>query len=108
MSTQNKQLVVAVKPTVGLRVGLDPSVPPRMAVGDIGPLIGLLRKENITLRPLFGHSEDRLRARMPLLPGNPEEPHRDLSSFYVVDLPAVTTERLDQLAQQFRREDYVA
>jgi hypothetical protein len=100
-----RQLVVAVKPAVGLHVGLDPTLAPTMTVGDVRPLTDILRAENITMRPLFGKNEDRLRRMAPALPSPPTGPAMDLSAFYRIDAPQ---DRLDHLADQFRRQDYVA
>jgi hypothetical protein len=108
MSNQQKrQLVVVVKPNIGLHVGLDPSLAPTMAAGDIKSLVDILKAENIVMRPLFGKSEDRLRAMAPpfTLPGAPNAPVWDLSAFYVVDAP---DERLNHLAQRFSGLDHVA
>lgn len=99
-----RQLVVAVKPTVGLRVGLRPDLAPTMTQGDVKPLVDLLTSEQIVMRPLFGKSEERIRRMTSALPSAEQGPVPDLSVFYRVDAP---DERLDQLAERFRQHDFV-
>src|SRR5262245_6809665 len=99
------QLVVAVKSEAGLRVGLDASLRPTMAHRDVTPLVDLLRTENLGMRPLFGKTEERLRAMIAATPATPGPIGPDLSVFYHVDVP---DDRLHEVAQRFREEDFVA
>lgn len=98
------QLVVAVKPAIGLRIGLDPNLPPKMLQGDVNPLVDLLTSENIQMRPLFGKTEERLKAMIPPPPEAAGAIPPNLSSFYHIDAP---DDRLDQLAHRFRQLDFV-
>jgi hypothetical protein len=106
MAEQKKrQLVVVVKPAVGLHVGLDPSLAPTMSAGNVTALTDILKAENIAIRPLFNKSEDRLRAMATALPSPPTRPVMDLSVFYQIEAP---DERLQHLVNHFRGQDYVA
>ena len=101
---KKRQLVVAVKPSARLRVGLDPSLAPAMESGDVQGLVNLLRSENIVMRPLLGRSEERTRAMMPPLRPTNSGVTIDLSTFYVIDAP---DERLDGLVERFRQHEFV-
>jgi hypothetical protein len=57
------------------------------------------------MRPLFGKSEERLRAMIPAPPSAPSAIPTDLSMFYNVDIP---DERAHETAQRFREQDFVA
>jgi hypothetical protein len=72
---------------------------------DLAPLANLLKSENVRLTPLFGVSEERLKAEVaslaPSLPG----PLPDLSLYYYVDAP---DEQLDSLAERLRQQPSIA
>jgi len=73
---------------------------------DVGPLAELLASAEITLQPLFGVSEDRLKLEAtsltPAFADGVEPP--DLSVFYRVAAPE---ERLDELAERLRQQPLV-
>jgi Subtilase family len=105
MSNEKKrELVVIVKPEVGLRVGLQPPLSPLMMGGDVKPLINLLTSEGITISPLLGRSEERLKAATAAVPSPPGALVPDLSVFYRVDAPDA---RLLQLAERFQQFEFV-
>jgi len=97
-----RELVIIAKPEVELRVGRDGL---RSASGaDVASFDSFLASEAVTLRPLFGVSEERLKAQVATFstPDTPEVP--DLSLFYKVDAP---DSHLDELAERFRQQDTV-
>jgi subtilisin family serine protease len=102
-----RELVVIVKPEVRLRVGLAPIPKPTMSNGDVSPLRNLLQEfEGIKIRPLFGASEERLKAATAVKPVAPisNATIPDLSVFYQVEAPE---ELLDELAERFRQMNFV-
>jgi subtilisin family serine protease len=76
------------------------------AVGaDVSTLAELLGKENISLEPLFGLPEERMRAATESLKGAPgADALPDMSLYYRV---VASDERLDDLAEQFRKDPNV-
>jgi hypothetical protein len=96
---KTQQLVVIAKSAAGLTIGLEPSTQPSASAADVGPLRGLLTSEGARMRPLFGVSEERLRARRAALPAATRAAAPDLSVYYVVEAP---DERLQELAARFR------
>jgi hypothetical protein len=99
-----RELIVIAKPEAGLRATREGVVSVRDA--NVSPLASLLASEEITLQPLFGVSEDRLRREAasltPEFEGDVEAP--DLSVFYRVVAP---DERLDELADRIRKQPLV-
>ena len=99
-----RELIVIAKPEAGLRATREGVVSVREA--NVSPLASLLASEEITLQPLFGVSEDRLRREAasltPEFEGDVEAP--DLSVFYRVVAP---DERLDELADRMRKQPLV-
>jgi len=92
-----RELIVVAKGGVGLRAtgqGITSA-----AGVDVAPLAQTLTAENITLKPLFGASEERLRAKVTQQAGSAGTPPPDLSVYYQVDAP---DEKLDQLAERLR------
>lgn len=105
MANQSKrELVVIAKPQAGLRLGLKAVPSPSIMSGDVTPLTNLLISENIIMRPLFGRTEERLRAAAAAVPIIPGAAIPDLSLYYRVEAP---DERLDQMAERFRQLDFV-
>jgi Subtilase family len=98
------QLVVAMKAAAELRMGLMPGQPPSATAGDVGALSTLLASPELKMRPVFGPSEDRIRAVRNALPPATRADVPDLSTFYVVDAP---DEHLEYLADRFRELDLV-
>src|SRR5438105_1009536 len=96
-----RELILMAHSAVGLRV-----TSLGIAAGQGGNVRGLeevIRTEGVTIEPLFGLSEDRIRARLAALP---EATHiSDLGTFYHVKAP---DERLDELAASLRKLDEVA
>jgi hypothetical protein len=99
-----RELIVIAKPEAGLRATGEGVA--SVSRADVGPLADLLASAEITLQPLFGVSEDRLkREAMSLAPAfedGVEAP--DLSVFYRVAAP---DERLDELAERLRQQPLV-
>jgi hypothetical protein len=69
----------------------------------VEPLANLLRGE-VTITPLFGRGEERLIARAAHVMAETGVAVPDLSIFYKVEAP---TERLNDLAQQFREQEMI-
>lgn len=99
-----RELIVITKPEHGLRVTREGVT--SMMGADVSPLEDLLASGDITLQPLFGVSEDRLKREAASFAspfeGGGDVP--DLSVFYRVVAP---DERLDELAKQLRGQPLV-
>lgn len=93
-----RELIVVAKPDIGLRAGAA-GIASR-AGADVSSLADILASEGAHLRPLFGVSEERLRAQA--ADAAPDAP--DLSVYYTVDAPDA---RLDELAEQLLADDAV-
>lgn len=93
-----RELIVVAKPDIGLRAGAA-GIASR-AGADVSSLADILSSEGAHLRPLFGVSEERLRAQA--ADAAPDAP--DLSVYYTVDAPDA---RLDELAEQLLADDAV-
>lgn len=99
-----RELIVIAQPAAQLRA-TDGGVESRV-LGDspaVSSLSDLLAAADITLQPLFGVSEDRLRRDTMLLSPDAQEAP-DLSIYYRVDAP---DERLDELAAQLREHSLI-
>jgi len=110
-SAGRPELVVMAKPEAGLRAlstGVA-SVAPNVDTASLG---SLLASRGAVMRPLFGLSEDRVRAQLSALaaaapdtgPGRPREAVPDLALFYRVAAPA---DQLQQLANELVANDLV-
>lgn len=66
---------------------------------DVAPLEKVLSLSGAKMTPLFGESEDRVRAAVAELSPDAQEGLSELSTFYHIEAPE---ERLDELAEQFR------
>lgn len=93
-----RELIVMTRPETGLRAmasGLE-----SVAGVDVSSLSALLDQEGVSMRPLFGVIEERLRneaASFAYAQDKPLSDVPDLSIYYKVDAP---DERLDDLAEQ--------
>jgi hypothetical protein len=99
-----RELIVIAKPEAGLRAtGAGVA---SVLGADVSPLADLLASEQITLEPLFGVSEERLKrdtaSLTPAFEDAPSPP--DLSVFYRV---GALEERLDELAERLRQQPLV-
>lgn len=94
------ELILVARPEVGLRV--TPSGFEATARASVRGLEEVLNVEGVTVRPLFGLTEERLRERTAALVEVAEVP--DVSGFYHVEAPE---ERLDALAESLRKLDEV-
>jgi hypothetical protein len=71
---------------------------------NINQLTHLLGAENVTLKPLFKVSEERLNHEAEILAATSSEKVPDLSVYYKVEAP---NERLEQLAESLRQLEVV-
>ncbi len=98
---KQRELIVMAKPEAALRSKRDGVT--SVAGADVSPLANFLASEGVTLQPLFGVSEDHLKAEAEALsPTAGNVP--DLSVYYRVQAP---DSRLDYLAEQLRQHDVV-
>ncbi|MFB2877707.1 S8 family peptidase [Floridanema aerugineum] len=98
-----RQVIVIVEPEIGLRSETNGI---RSATGaDISSLSAVLANDSITLEPLFGQSEERLRSATANLAEETSEPVPDLSVYYQAIVPA---ERAEAVAEQIRNQPGVA
>jgi hypothetical protein len=95
-----RELVVITKPDAGLRVGAEGLA--SAADADTAPLAGVLASHRAYLEPLFGGSEERVRASVAALPTADGLP--DLGTFYNV---VADDARLDGLAEELRSQEVV-
>lgn len=103
-SSEPRELVVVAHAEAELRV-VEGSVA-SFAGTDVGSLANVISAEGITLRPLFGLSEDRLRLNSAAISSTESETTPpDLSVFYSV---VAQDERLEELADRLREQDVVA
>lgn len=99
------KLVVITKAAAELNLGLAPGQPSTAAAGaDVVAFSRLLVSPEVSIRPIFGRSEQRIRAARSALPPAVQEVAPDLSVFYGVDAP---DQHLEELAEQFRALDIV-
>ena len=103
------ELVVIAKPEAGLRVRASGIASETGA--DTSSLESVLDTHGAVIRPLFGLSEDRLRAQVEALPTPPgakddagTEPPLDLALYYRV---TADEDSLDQLAEELLADDLV-
>ena len=103
------ELVVIAKPEAGLRAVA--AGPTSVTDADTTSLASLLDTHGAAMRPLFGLSEDRVRAQVEALPApsataakGEAEPPPDLALFYRV---AADEDRLDELAEDLLADDLV-
>lgn len=71
---------------------------------DVTPLTNLLASESVTLRPLFGISEERIQARTASLAAEAGAEVLDLSVYHKVEAP---DERLEELTAPLRGQEVV-
>jgi len=97
-----RELILVAKPEAALRArreGVSSA-----AGADVSSLSDLLASEGATIRPLYGMSEERMKARTESMAEMPDTVVPDLSLYYRVEAP---DERLDELAERLRAEDMV-
>lgn len=94
-----RELIVIMQPEVALRASHRKVV--SAAGADVASLGKVLAKEDITLTPLFGPSEERVLRSMAKTPGAPVE---EMSRFYRVE---AGDERLEALAEQLGEQSQV-
>ena len=97
-----RELIVVAKREVGLRATRESVA--SLTGADVSSLADLLASEGVTLRPLFGVSEERLQAEAASLAAETGAEVPDLSVYYRVDAP---DERLDELAERLRQSEVV-
>ncbi len=97
-----RELIVVVRRDTELRVHREGVQ--SLGGADVSSLEGLLTSESVTLRPLFGISEDRLRAEAAALAAPPDGHVLDLSVYYRAEAP---DENLEELADRLRALDVV-
>lgn len=98
-----RELVLVAYADAGLRVA-DGAVA-SITGADVAPLAATIAEEGISIRPLFGLSEDRLKMRAAAsAPAHSGVQTPDLSVFYRVDAP---DERLEEIAERLRSHDTV-
>ena len=97
-----RALIVVAKPESGLRARSDGIE--SLEGADVTPLAELLASEGVTLRPLFGTSEGRLKAETDSLDASADVGVPDTSIYYRVEAP---DERLEDLAARLREQDIV-
>ncbi|MGH3520985.1 MAG: S8 family serine peptidase, partial [Haloechinothrix sp.] len=97
------ELVVIAKPDAALRSGGDGLT--SAAGADVSSLSTLLSRGDASMRPLFGATEDEVRAATDALTkAEGEEAFADLTLFYHVD---AAEDRLEELAEQLRSDELV-
>jgi hypothetical protein len=94
----DRELIVIAKKEVGLRTRIKEVTSTTGA--DVKPVNDLMASENITLRPLFGSSEERLRAAADSSKTTSGVQPPDLSVYYRVEAPQ---DRLDEIAEKLRK-----
>jgi hypothetical protein len=97
-----RELIVVAQPQAELRATREDVFSARGA--DVAPLKELLSSEGVSMRPLFGISEERLRTETSSLAATTGVDVPDLSVYYRVDAP---DERLDELAERLREQDVI-
>ena len=97
---RQRELIVVAKPGLGLRATREGVA--SLTGADVSPLTDLLASEGLTLKPLFGVSEERLQARAASLAAETGADVPDLSVYYRVEAP---DERLDDLAHHLQQTD---
>jgi hypothetical protein len=97
-----RELIVVAQPQAELRATREDVFSARGA--DVAPLEELLSSEGVSMRPLFGISEERLRTETSSLAATTGVDVPDLSVYYRVDAP---DERLDELAERLREQDVI-
>jgi|GEM_PF-4246737 len=98
---KRRELIVVARPEAGLRASAAGVA--SVAGRDVSLLSSLLTSEGVRLKPLFGESEEQIRAQAAALQASAGNVP-DLSVYYHVDAP---DEKLDYLAEAFRRQGVV-
>lgn len=100
--SSERELIVIANREAGLRA-TDEGVA-SVAGAETAPLTDLLSSEGVTLQPLFGISEERLKQRLRAMAPTAQGEVPDLSVYYRVEAP---DERLDELAEQLRQHELI-
>jgi hypothetical protein len=100
--SSERELIVIANREAGLRA-TDEGVA-SVAGAETAPLTDLLSSEGVTLQPLFGVSEERLKQRLRAMAPTAQGEVPDLSVYYRVEAP---DERLDELAEQLRQHELI-
>jgi Subtilase family len=106
-----RELILVGAPDAELRI--TPTEARSLTNADLGPLASLAAAPDVTIRPLFGSSEERVRASYGLGNGAQTAPGAEanaelaaeMARFYYVEAP---DERLDELAAELQRSPAVA
>ncbi len=97
-----RELIVVAKKEAGLRAS-GPEIASTTGA-DVASLADLIAGEGIRLQPLFGVSEERLRAEAASAESATGQEGPDLSLYYRVEAP---DDRLDELAQRLNESDLI-
>ena len=97
---RRRELIVMAKPEAQLRA--TPQGVRSLAGADVASLSGVLQREGVTLKPLFGGEDEVRSAASKLVPSADNVP--DLSVYYHVEAP---DEKLDALAAELRTHSSV-
>ncbi|BBD71009.1 subtilase family protein [Nostoc commune NIES-4072] len=97
-----RELIVIARREAGLRATREGVASVEGA--DVTPLADLLTSESVTLRPLFGISEEQIKARTASLAAETGTDVPNLSVYYRVEAP---DERLEELAARLREQEVV-
>jgi len=97
-----RELIIIARPETGLRA--TPEGVASIEDVDVAPLAELLAPEDVTLVPLFGVSEERLKREATSLAPTTEVEVPDLSIYYRVRAP---DEQLDELAEHLLEQETV-
>ena len=97
-----RELIVIARPEIALRAS--PSGVLSAAGADIAPLAELVTSEGITMRPLFGPSEERIQHAALSFASGAVADIPDLSVFYKVEAPE---ERLDEIASRLQEQETI-
>ncbi len=100
--TGERELVVIARPEAGLRAAGEDVA--SAAGADTSSLASVLADADVSMRPLFGATEERLRDETASLMAESGLAAPDLSVFYRVEAP---DERLDELAERLREEEVI-
>ena len=97
-----RELIVIAREEVGLRASATRVA--SITGYEVSPLEKILASADAALTPLFGETEDRLRAISAAMAAEPGAPPADLSVYYLVQAPEG---RLDELAEQLADQEMI-
>lgn len=102
LESPGRELIVIAREEVGLRASAARVA--SVSGYEVSSLEKILASADASFSPLFGETEDRLRAVSAAMSGEPGAPAADLSVFYLVDAPE---DKLDELAEQLAEQDMI-